>query len=164
MNGLLIGRFQPFHNGHVAALEYALTKVENLWLGIGSSNKPPQKNNPFSADERKEMIVTSLDKKTLTRIQIFYIPDFDDHEKWIANIDTVVPPYDVVFSTDELTRHLYSKRKIKIISIPFLKRDTLSGTNVRDMINSDQNWEKLVPKGTKTVLEKINAKGRLVSL
>lgn len=164
MNGLLIGRFQPFHNGHVAALDYALTKVKKLWLGIGSSNQPPQKNNPFSADERKEMILTSLDKKMLSRIQIYYIPDFDDHQKWIANIDTVVPPYDVVFSTDETTRHLYSKRKIKIISIPFLERDTLSGTNVRDLINSDLNWEKLVPKGTKNVLKRINAKERLLSL
>ena len=35
-------------------LNFALTKVDKLWLGIGSSNKPPEKNNPFSADERKK--------------------------------------------------------------------------------------------------------------
>ena len=58
MNGLLIGRFQPFHLGHLDALKFALSKVEKLWIGIGSSNKPNQKQNPFSADERKQMILS----------------------------------------------------------------------------------------------------------
>ena len=53
MNGLLIGRFQPFHLGHLDALRFALSKVDKLWIGLGSSNKPLQKNNPFSAEERK---------------------------------------------------------------------------------------------------------------
>lgn len=164
MNGLLIGRFQPFHKGHLAAIEYALTKVENLWLGIGSSNKDPEKNNPFSADERKEMILSSLDEKTLSRIQIYYIPDLENHEKWISNLDKIVPEYGIVFSTDKLTQHLYSKREIQTISIPFLERDIFSGTNIRDRVNSDLEWESLVPDGTKNVLKRIGAKDRLKSL
>ena len=52
MNGLLIGRFQPFHLGHLSALRFALPKVDKLWLGLGSSNKPIEKNNPFSIEER----------------------------------------------------------------------------------------------------------------
>ncbi len=39
MNGLLIGRFQPFHLGHLEALQFALSKVDKLWIGLGSSNK-----------------------------------------------------------------------------------------------------------------------------
>ena len=54
MNGLLIGRFQPFHLGHLEALKFALSKVDNLWLGLGSSNKSIEKSNPFSAEERKK--------------------------------------------------------------------------------------------------------------
>lgn len=54
MNGLLVGRFQPFHLGHLEALQFALTKVDKLWVGLGSSNQPIQKNNPFSADQRKK--------------------------------------------------------------------------------------------------------------
>lgn len=164
MNGLLIGRFQPFHKGHVAAIDYALTKVENLWLGIGSSNKAPEKNNPFSADERKEMILSSLDDKMLSKIRIYYIPDLENHEKWITNLDKIVPEYGIVFSTDKLTKHLYSKREIKTISIPFLERDTFSGTNIRDKIRSDLKWQDLVPEGTKNVLKRISAKDRLKSL
>jgi len=164
VNGLLIGRFQPFHLGHIDGIKFALRKVDKLWLGIGSSNKSPEKNNPFSADERKEMIESSIVPEIAKKIQIYYISDVNDHEKWIENLDTIVPKYDVVFSNDEMTQHLYSKHKINVLPIPFTKRDVLSGTNVRNKIISDLKWEHLVPEGTKNILEKINAKKRLQSL
>ena len=61
MIGFLIGRFQPFHLGHLEAIKFALTKVEHLHVGIGSSNKSHEKRNPFTADERKKMILSSTD-------------------------------------------------------------------------------------------------------
>ena len=161
MNGLLIGRFQPFHLGHLEALRFALSKVDKLWLGLGSSNKPSEKNNPFSAEERKEMILSSIDDSMKEKISIYFIPDLDNHVRWIEKIDTIVPDFNIVFSNDELTNHLYSKRDVQVMSIPFLKRDELSGTNVRDLIISDQKWEHLVPLGTRNFLEKLNAKDRL---
>jgi nicotinamide-nucleotide adenylyltransferase len=161
MNGLLIGRFQPFHLGHLKALQFALSKVDKLWIGLGSSNKSTQKNNPFSAEERKEMILSSIDDSMKEKVSIYFIPDMDNHVKWIERIDTIVPKFDIVFSNDELTKHLYSKRSVKVIPIPFLKRDKLSGTNIRDLIISDQKWDDLVPEGTRTFLEKLNAKDRL---
>jgi nicotinamide-nucleotide adenylyltransferase len=164
MNGLLIGRFQPFHLGHLDALRFALSKVDKLWIGLGSSNKPLQKNNPFSAEEREEMILSSVDEFMKPRIQIYFIPDLENHIKWIELIDTLVPKFDTVFTNDELTRHLYSKRDVEVLPIPFVKRDILSGTNIRDMIISDQTWEDLVPEGTKNFLYKTSAKQRLKNL
>ena len=164
MDGLLIGRFQPFHLGHLGALRFALSKVDKLWIGLGSSNKPLEKNNPFSAEERKEMILSSIDKSMKQRIQIYFIPDLENHIKWIEFIATLVPKFDVIFTNDELTRHLYSKRDVEVLSIPFVNRDILSGTNIRDMIISDQKWEDLVPKGTKNFLYKTSAKQRLKNL
>ena len=164
MNGLLIGRFQPFHLGHLAALEYALSTVDKLWIGLGSSNKPSEKNNPFSAKERKQMILDSIDDSMKKRIEIYPIPDLENHIKWIDLIDTIVPKFDVVFTNDDLTKHLYSKRNIKVFSIPFMKRDILSGTNIRDLIISDQKWEDLVPLGTKHFLNSTSAKQRLKNL
>jgi nicotinamide-nucleotide adenylyltransferase len=164
MNGLLIGRFQPFHLGHLDALQFALSKVDKLWVGLGSSNLPPQKDNPFSAEQRQEMILSSIDEVMKEKISIYFIPDLDNHMKWIEKIDTIVPKFDIIFSNDELTNHLYSKRDIQIMTIPFLKRDKLSGTRIRDLIISDQNWNDLVPEGTKHFLEKINAKNLLKNL
>ena len=164
MNGLLIGRFQPFHLGHLEALRFALSKVDKLWVGLGSSNKPSEKNNPFSAEQRKEMILSSIDNSMKERITIYFIPDLDNHIKWIEKIDTIVPEFDIVFSNDELTKHLYSKRTVQVIPIPFLKRDELSGTNIRDLIISDQKWEHLVPEGTKNFLINNSAKDHLKNL
>ena len=164
MNGLMIGRFQPFHLGHLEALQFALTKVDKLWMGLGSSNKPTEKNNPFSAEERKEMILSSIDDSIKEKISIYFIPDLDNHIKWIEKIDTIVPKFDIVFSNDELTKHLYSKRDVQVIAIPFLKRDVLSGTHIRELIISDQKWYDLVPEGTKNFLINTSAKERLKNL
>ena len=164
MNGLLIGRFQPFHLGHLEALQFALSKVDKLWVGLGSSNKPVEKNNPFTAEQRKEMILLSIDDSMKKRISIYFIPDLDNHMRWIEKIDTIVPKFEIIFSNDELTKHLYSKRDIKVESIPFLNRESLSGTNIRDLIISDQKWDDLVPDGTRNFLEKTGAKEHLKNL
>jgi nicotinamide-nucleotide adenylyltransferase len=163
MNGLLIGRFQPFHLGHLAAVRFALENVERLSIGIGSSNRSNEKRNPFTADERKEMIITSLSEVDLKKIQIYYIPDVDDHAKWTYHVDTIVPKYDVVFSNDDFTQSLYRKRGTKVVAVPLKQREILSGTDIREKIATDQDWVDLVPSGTRSVLLKIGAKGRLQS-
>ena len=164
MDGLLIGRFQPFHKGHLEAVHIALSKVDNLWIGIGSSNKSYEKRNPFTADERKEMILTSLDSKTLERVKIYFVPDTGDHEKWTYHVDSIVPPYEMVFSNDDFTITLYKKRGKTVFEVPLLKRDVISGTNIREMIASGKDWSDLVPEGTKQVLLKIDAKNRLLKI
>ena len=164
MNGLLIGRFQPFHLGHLSAIQFALSKVDKLWIGLGSSNKPIEKDNPFTATERKEMILSSIDSSMKEKISIYFIPDVDNHIRWIEKIDTIVPSFDIVFSNDDLTKHLYAKRSTKISSIPFSNREILSGTRIRDLIVSDQKWDDLVSNGTKNFLISISAKYRLKDL
>ena len=164
MNGLLIGRFQPFHLGHLEALQFALSKVDKLWVGLGSSNKPVEKNNPFTAKQRKEMILSSIDDLMKEKILLYFIPDVDNHIKWIEKIDNIVPKFDIIFSNDDLTKHLYSKRNIQVFSIPFLNRESLSGTNIRDLIIHDQKWDDLVPIGTRNFLERTSAKEHLKNL
>ena len=161
MNGLLIGRFQPFHLGHFEAILFGLSRVENLWICIGSSNKSNEMKNPFTADERKEMILSSIDKKIAEKIKIYYIPDVADHSKWTLEIDSIVPKYDVVFSNDEFSQTLFQKRGIKVIPVPLKQRESYSGTNLRSKIANDQDWKDLVPQGARNVLLKINAKDRL---
>ena len=161
MNGLLIGRFQPFHLGHLEALQFALSNVDKLWIGLGSSNKHIGKSNPFSAEERKKMILSSINDSMKNKITIYFIPDVANHVKWIEKIDTIVPKFDIIFSNDPLTDHLYSKRTVRVIPIPFLKRDQLSGTRIRDLIKNDQKWDDLVPSETKLILENLDSKNRL---
>lgn len=157
----MIGRFQPFHLGHLAALRFALEKAENLWVGLGSSNQPIQKENPFTAKERRDMVLDSIDEEIRKRIMIFDIPDLQNHQRWVENIDTIVPPYEIIFTNDELTQYLYKKRGLDVMPIPFTERDILSGTNIRYLIKQDKEWQHLVPTGTREILKKIGAKERL---
>jgi nicotinamide-nucleotide adenylyltransferase len=164
MNGFLIGRFQPFHLGHLEAVNFALSKVEQLYVGIGSSNKSNEPRNPFTVQERKQMILSSLDENILKRVSIYEIPDLDDHSKWTESIDEIIPKYDLVFSNDDFTHNLYEKKGKKIISVVLKSRNNLSGTNIRSLIQTDGDWKDLVPNGTKNVLLKIDAKNRLENL
>ena len=164
MDGLLIGRFQPFHLGHLDAVLFGLARTENLFICIGSSNKSNERKNPFSAEERREMILTSIEPSIADRIKIFDVPDVGDHEKWTFEIDKTVPKYDAVFTNDEFTKTLFEKRKISVISVVLKDREKFSGTNIRNLITEDKNWRDLVPQGTRNVLDSINAKERLKNL
>jgi|TARA_B100001750_G_scaffold208953_1_gene188296 nicotinamide-nucleotide adenylyltransferase len=164
MDGLLVGRFQPFHLGHLDAVLFGLSRTENLFIGVGSSNKFNEKKNPFSAEERKDMIISSIESSLIGRIKIFEIPDVDNHEKWTFEIDQIVPKYDVVFTNDEFTKTLFKKRQINVIPVVLKEREKFSGTNIRQLIIDGKNWQDLVPQGTRKVLDKLNANERLKNL
>jgi nicotinamide-nucleotide adenylyltransferase len=164
MDGLLIGRFQPFHLGHLDAVLFGLSRTENLFICIGSSNKSNEKKNPFSAEERREMIISSIEASMIDRIKIFDIPDIDNHEKWTFEIDRIVPKYEVVFTNNEFTKTLFEKRQMNVIPVILKDREKFSGTNIRQLITEDKNWQDLVPEGTQKVLDKINANERLKNL
>ena len=170
MNGLLIGRFQPFHLGHLDAVMFGLARVDELSICIGSSNKNNEKRNPFSAAERREMILSSIDPsigelgEDTNRIKIFNIPDVDNHEKWTFEIDQIVPKYDIVFTNDEFTKTLFEKHQINVIQVRLKDRENFSGTNIRQLILDDENWQDFVPHGTRKVLDRINATDRLKNL
>ena len=170
MDGLLIGRFQPFHLGHLDAVLFGLSRAENLFIGIGSSNKSNERRNPFSAEERTEMIISSIESSMIAyklkphRLKIFDIPDVDDHEKWTFEIDQIVPKYDIIFTNDEFTKTLFEKRQLNVVPVILKDREKFSGTNIRQLIADDKNWQDLVPQGTRKVLDKLNAKERLKNL
>ncbi len=160
--GLLVGRFQPLHLGHLDIILGAAKQVGTLYLGIGSSNKPLDESNPFTVEERREMIEKSLDSRTLSRVKIFAVPDADDHREWIKCIEKMIPGYDVVFTADAMTARLHRERGIRVVEPEMISRDTLSGTAIRFMMQrGDAGYLELVPAGAASVLERINAPGRL---
>jgi bifunctional NMN adenylyltransferase/nudix hydrolase len=53
---VLIGRFQPFHNGHHSILRHALRLAEKVIVLTGSAGQPRTIKNPFNAGERAVMI------------------------------------------------------------------------------------------------------------
>ena len=54
--GLFLGRFQPFHLGHLDVIKQALKMVDELVIVIGSAQYSHTFENPFTDSEREEMI------------------------------------------------------------------------------------------------------------
>jgi len=146
----------------LCCLGYLGQKICSLALAVQTNQTKGE--NPFSAEERTEMIISSIESSMIDRLKIFDIPDVDNHEKWTFEIDQLVPKYDVVFTNDEFTKTLFEKRKIDVIPVVLKDREKFSGTNIRKLIADNKNWQDLVPRGTRNVLEKINAKERLKNL
>ena len=64
-NGVILGRFQPFHLGHASVLENALEHADKVLLLIGSSQESRTKRNPFSYEERKTMVESSFKERVI---------------------------------------------------------------------------------------------------
>ena len=65
MKALFIGRFQPFHKGHLKAIKYLFNKYDGIIIGVGSSQYSNTVENPFSSDERMLMIRESLKQEKI---------------------------------------------------------------------------------------------------
>lgn len=144
-SALLIGRFQPFHKGHLHAVHYVLERTQFLRLGIGSSDKFGEPDNPFTVQERHTMIIDSLPAGTADRITIHHIPDLNHHIRWMDMIRDTLPPFDAIFTNDAVTARLYQERGIPVHPIPILERSLFSGTQIRHAIAASLPWEGMVP-------------------
>ena len=166
-NGLFIGRFQPFHKGHLVAVKFALEKVEHLVIVVGSAQKSHEPRNPFTAGERIRMIKESLDIDSETdvrRILIIPIPDTDVHSLWTHQVDMLVPKYDVVFANDLFTLMLFREQGVKAIEAPLYRRNEMRATEIRRRMAADEIWEDLVPMSVSKVIKEINGVERVKAL
>ncbi|MFN2434943.1 MAG: nicotinamide-nucleotide adenylyltransferase, partial [Nitrososphaeraceae archaeon] len=159
-----IGRFQPFHLGHIAAIKFALTNVDELIIVIGSSQASYDKQNPFTAGERLSMIKDSLNADTLIdckKTQIVPVPDTNVHSTWTHTVDMLVPKYDVVFTNNAFTGYLFIQRNITVTEPKLLNRDDLSGTEIRRRMLKNIKWTHLVTEQTQIIIQKINGVERV---
>lgn len=164
--GLFIGRFQPFHLGHLSTVKFALKRVKELYIFVGSSQKSHESNNPFTAGERILMIRNALNWEEIdpSRYLIMPVPDAVGHSVWTAFIDQLVPSYDIVFSNDPLTIQLFREKGVPTVEAPLYDRPKFSATEVRRRIMVGENWKELVPKPVVPLIEGIVEKGRFKAL
>ena len=157
--GLFIGRFQPFHNGHLQDIKNALKEVDELIIAIGSSQHSNTKENPFSTEERIEMIENTLAKENIGNCTIFPVPDINEDSKWVEHVKTLVPKFDVIYTGNKLTEKLFQKAGHKVKKVKIVKG--INGTNIRDKILNNEEWEELVPLETLKVIEKVDGVKRI---
>jgi len=87
---VFIGRFEPFHNGHLAVARHALGRAQKLIFLVGSADTPRTIKNPWSVPERTVMIQSAL-KDVADRLIVRPLRDHLYNEShWIAAVQRTV--------------------------------------------------------------------------
>lgn len=163
MRGLYIGRFQPFHNGHlelVLHLERTFHPRE-LIIGIGSAQASHSYHDPFTAGERFEMIRRALDAEHLEDYWPVPIADVDRHALWVSHVVSLLPKIDQVYTNDPLSAHLFQVAGYEVPKLPFFNRGQYEGTEVRRRMVAGESWQQLVPPAVRLFLEEIKGEERV---
>lgn len=144
--GLLIGRFQPFHKGHLYLLQHMSSIAQSFIIGIGSANISDAQN-PFSFSMRKKMIEKVLHQEHMNNKveKIVPLDDFYDDELWFKNVIKIAGTCDVVIGNNEWTNGIFEKRGYRIQRVGFYKRFMYEGEKIRVLMNQGKNWQSRIP-------------------
>jgi len=163
---LFVGRFQPFHLGHLAAIKTVLKQAEELVIVVGSAEYSHSDKNPFTAGKRVEMIRAALEEGGIEPSKYIIIPvrDVHIHATWAPFVVSQVPRFNVVFTNEPLTSRLFKERRYRVERIPFYDRARYSSTEIRKRILAGKNWKSLVPKSVADLLVKFGGIERIKEL
>ena len=172
-SGIVHGRFQPPHNGHIRYILAALERSKHLFIGIctpeictaeeaAESGYPcTAEENPYSFHERSRMIALVLSESGISARRYSFLQFPSDY----AGVATLVPDGTVFFlsktsDTDtqksEYLQSLGLKTEV-VIELPFSEWRERSG-DVRDgILAGTDDWKKLVPQQIVPFLEQRGA-------
>jgi len=176
--GMIHGRFQPFHNGHLEYLRGAAERSDEVWIGI--TNPDPERikpeasdplrhlpeSNPFSYAERLLMVKAAAADLGLEPATVHVIPfPVNEPELWPAYVPTGVTQYLRLFSAwggTKLERLREAGYEVVILDEGAKKR--LSGIEVREALRDGGDWEARVPPGVARVLRELHGSPKVKSL
>jgi nicotinamide-nucleotide adenylyltransferase len=164
-DALYIGRFQPFHNGHLHALKSILEDNEDVLIAIGSSEKSFEPMNPLRFEEREEIIegVLKAEDISLSRCMILPVRDINDNDAWVAHVESCLPQFDRVYSGTELVQELFKRDgKHEVLDVSFYEGH--SGTLVRQLALDSKDYRDFIHPFTKHYLERIGFDERLLPM
>lgn len=83
---VLIGRFQPFHLGHLALLEHALRAAQQVVVVLGSSHQARSPKNPFFWQEREHLIRACVGAQQQAQLHFVPVRDYYDMLRWVQAV------------------------------------------------------------------------------
>ncbi len=161
---LLIGRFQPFHKGHLEVVRSIAKKCDSMIIGIGSAQYSHTVDNPFTAGERHLMISRALKDEGMNEYFLVPIVDINRYSVWVSHVVSLVPPFEVVFTNNNLTRRLFSEAAFQVRDSPMFNRNIYSGTEIRRRMSEGNGWRDLVPPAVAKVIDDIDGINRIRDL
>lgn len=85
-----MGRFQPFHRGHLDLVQATLRQGRWGLVLLGSHDKDGTPRNPWTSDQRWQMIQSSLTAVERARLAWVPVADHPSHGVWAEGIRQVV--------------------------------------------------------------------------
>lgn len=164
--GLYVGRFQPFHLGHLEAVKYILSRVDEVVIVVGSAQQSHTMENPFTAGERITMVRLAMKEAGVdpARYVVMPLPDAEFHKVWVAHILSQTPEFQVAFTNEPLTGRLLKEAGLRVEKIPFHRRENYTATEVRKRMLRSGNWEEPLPRTVADYLKKIGGVERIREL
>jgi len=164
---VLIGRFQPVHNGHLALLRAALAAAPRVIVLLGSAHQARSPRHPFSWTERAEMLRLALAEAERERVDIVPLRDLYDEARWVqavrAAVEQRVGGADVTLVghfKDATSDYLRRFSPWKLLSLP--RQHRVDATDLRAALFEAPpealegvlaSWVDQVPPGTRTFVQ-----------
>jgi nicotinamide-nucleotide adenylyltransferase len=167
--GMIHGRFQPFHRGHLEYLQGAAAASDEVFVGITNPDptriKPEPsdplrhllESNPWTYAERLLMVKAAAGDLGLDPARVHVIPfPVNEPELWPAYVPDGVTQYLRLFSEwggTKLERFREAGYEVVILDEGVEKR--ISGADVREVLREGGDWEPLVPPGVARVIREL---------
>ncbi|MBN1386063.1 nicotinamide-nucleotide adenylyltransferase [Candidatus Woesearchaeota archaeon] len=147
---LFIGRFQPFHKGHLKVVKDLSRRFSLVKIVIGSSQLSGTVHDPYHAGLRRRMVHNTLKKEGIRNYRLMAIRDIESDSRYAAHVRKIVGHFDVVYSGTPLVKKLFKKAGFKVIHLP--RYYGLSATKIRHIMKKAGGWEKFVHKEVRKLL------------
>lgn len=157
---MYLGRFQMFHKGHLDIAKYIHDQpdTQNLIFLIGSAqysryNKHPFLPgvlNPFTSEERTDMIQRAVTHDLKRRYEIINVPDLHVCDRWYDLVMHKARP-DVLYTNEPKEIDLFGSHGTHTRRIPV--GEGYHAQVIREMIAYGDHYDHLIPKGTKVFIE-----------
>jgi len=163
MRALIIGRFQPFHKGHLELVKYILKECDEFVIAIASAQFNYIEKDPFTAGERIWMIHEALKegKVDLARCYIAAVVNDENNARWIGHLKSFLPPFDVVYTGNAYVSMLMKDSGIKVRDVKFYDREKYNASRIRQLMLKGGNWQELVPRSIAQIIKKIDGIKRM---
>lgn len=166
MNALFIGRFQPFHLGHLSVIQKAIAENDHVYIGIGSAEANFRPANPFTAGERLYMVEAALREAKVPRekYSIIPIPNIKNWALWPEHVQTYIPPFQKLYTGSEIVKTLFQGRNKTYDIIDIKKEIKTSSTEIRQLMLEGKKWDMFVPKSVAALIEEWRGTARLAAV
>ncbi len=166
MRGLLVGRFQPFHTGHLGVVRTIRSEApdRDLVVVIGSAEESYTWENPFTAGERFEMVERACREAGISGVTVVPVEDIRRHTQWVAYLEGLLPPFDTVYTNNPLTRLLFERAGYEVKAPAWVDRGRFEGVAIRERLAQGEDLKGLVPPSVAAYLAEIGAAARLAAL